>query len=141
MKKTVSILLAVIICITAAVFAPAAEDFSGEYLRADAVSAVPCGEKAVPQEEGAAAAPASRKSAERIEPLPFIYLPVCLLIGLIIALAVVGSMKASMRSVGMQAQANNYTKEGSFSLTEKQDIFLYSNLERTPRPKSNDEDK
>lgn len=140
MKKTVSILLAVIICITAAVFAPAAEDFSGEYLRADTVSAVPCGEKAVPQ-DGAAAAPASRKSAERIEPLPFIYLPVCLLIGLIIALAVVGSMKASMKSVGMQAQANNYTKEGSFSLTEKQDIFLYSNLERTPRPKSNDEDK
>lgn len=141
MKKTVSILLAVIICITAAVFAPAADDFSGEYLKADAVSAVPCGEKAVPQEEGAAAAPASRKSVERIEPLPFIYLPVCLLIGLIITLAVVGSMKASMKSVGMQAQANNYTKEGSFSLTEKQDIFLYSNLERTPRPKSNDEDK
>ena len=141
MKKTVSILLAVIICITAAVFAPAAEDFSGEYLIADAVSAVPCGEKAVPQEDGAAAAPASQKSVERIEPLPFIYLPVCLLIGLIIALAVVGSMKASMKSVCMQAQANNYTKEGSFSLTEKQDIFLYSNLERTPRPKSNDEDK
>lgn len=141
MKKTVSILLAVIICITAVVFAPAAEDFSGEYLKADTVSAVPCGEKAVPQEDGAAAAPASRKSVERIEPLPFIYLPVCLLIGLIIALAVVGSMKASMKSVGMQAQANNYTKEGSFSLTEKQDIFLYSNLERTPRPKSNDEDK
>ena len=61
MKKTVSILLAVIICITAAVFAPAADDFSGEYLRADTVSAVPCGEKAVPQEEGAAAAPASRR--------------------------------------------------------------------------------
>ena len=141
MKKTVSILLAVIICITAAVFAPAAEDFSGEYLKADAVSAVPCGEKAVPQEDRAAAAPASQKSVERIEPLPFIYLPVCLLIGLIIALAVVGSMKASMKSVCMQAQANNYTKEGSFSLTEKQDIFLYSNLERTPRPKSNDEDK
>ena len=141
MKKTVSILLAVIICITASVFAPAAEDFSGEYLRADTVSAVPCGEKAVPQEDGAAAAPASRKNVERIEPLPFIYLPVCLLIGLIIALAVVGSMKASMKSVGMQAQADNYTKEGSFSLTEKQDIFLYSNLERTPRPKSNDEDK
>lgn len=141
MKKTVSILLAVIICITAAVFAPAAEDFSGEYLKADAVSAVPCGEKAVPQEEGAAAAPASQKSVERIEPLPFIYLPVCLLIGLIIAFAVVGSMKASMKSVCMQAQANNYTKEGSFSLTEKQDIFLYSNLERTPRPKNNDEDK
>lgn len=141
MKKTVSILLAVIICITAAVFAPAADDFSGEYLKADAVSAVPCGEKAVPQEDGAAPAPASQKSVERIEPLPFIYLPVCLLIGLIIALAVVGSMKASMKSVGMQAQANNYTKEGSFSLTEKQDIFLYSNLERTARPKSNDEDK
>ena len=141
MKKTVSILLAVIICITTAVFAPAAGDFSGEYLKADTVSAVPCGEKAVPQEEGATAAPASQKNVERIEPLPFIYLPVCLLIGLIIALAVVGSMKASMKSVGMQAQANNYTKEGSFSLTEKQDIFLYSNLERTPRPKSNDEDK
>ncbi len=86
-------------------------------------------------------APAPQADSKKFEPLPIIYLPICLVIGVVIALVAVGSMKASMKSVHMQAQANNYTKVGSFKVTESQDIFLYRNVERTERPKNNDEEK
>lgn len=79
-------------------------------------------------------------SSSKISPLPLIYLPICLVIGIIIALVVVGSMKASMKSVHMQATANTYTKDGSFNLTDSSDIFLYREVESTPRPKNNDSD-
>ena len=86
-------------------------------------------------------APAPQTSSEKFEPLPIIYLPICIVIGLLVALVVVGSMKASMKSVYMQVAANDYTKENSFKVTEKQDIFLYRNVERTPRQKNDDEEK
>ena len=79
-------------------------------------------------------------SSSKISPLPLIYLPICLVIGIIIALVVVGSMKASMKSVHMQATANTYTKDGSFNLTDSSDIFLYREVKSTPRPKNNDSD-
>lgn len=79
-------------------------------------------------------------SSSKISPLPLIYLPICLVIGVIIALVVVGSMKAGMKSVHMQATANPYTKDGSFNLTDSSDIFLYREVESTPRPKNNDSD-
>lgn len=58
--------------------------------------------------------------------------------GLIVALVVVGSMKRKLKTVNLQAAANSYLKSDSLNITESNDIFLYSNVTRTAKPKNND---
>lgn len=58
--------------------------------------------------------------------------------GLIVALVVVGRMKRKLKTVNLQAAANSYLKSGSLNITESNDIFLYSNVTRTAKPKNND---
>ena len=55
---------------------------------------------------------------------------VCLLIGLAVGLTVTLLMKRSMSTVRKQKRADTYVKEGSFSLTESRDLFLYSTVTR-----------
>lgn len=69
---------------------------------------------------------------------PLIYLPVCLLIGFIIALIAVAVMKSKLKSVRYQAAADNYIRPGSMQLTESGDLFLYNTVSRVARPKDND---
>lgn len=64
-------------------------------------------------------------------------LVVALGIGALIALIVVGSMKAKLRSVRFQPEANNYLKPGSLNVTLAEEHFLYHTLTRTARPKNN----
>jgi len=54
------------------------------------------------------------------------------LIGLIIAFAVVGSMKRKHNTIRTATTAQSYQQ--AFNLTERQDIFLYSNTTRTRLP-------
>jgi len=54
------------------------------------------------------------------------------LIGLVIAFAVVGSMKKKHNTIRTAEVACNY--QLSFNLTERQDIFLYSNTTRVRKP-------
>lgn len=61
---------------------------------------------------------------------------VCLAVGVIIALVVVGMMKESMNTVKKAAEANNYLVPGSFNLRKSYDIFLYRTVTRTKREKS-----
>ena len=60
--------------------------------------------------------------------------------GLLVALIAVGSMKRKLKTVRRQAAASNYLKNGSLNITESNDIFLYSNVSRTAKPKDNDND-
>ena len=69
------------------------------------------------------------------------WLPISFGVGILVAFIVVGSMKAAMKTVYMQAAASDYTKSGSFNVTESRDIFLYRNVERTEKPKNNTEEK
>ena len=62
-------------------------------------------------------------------------LGVALAIGFIIALIVVGSMKAKLKTVRFQPAANNYLKPGSLNVTLAQENFLYNTVTRTARPK------
>lgn len=72
------------------------------------------------------------------KPFPWgIALVISLGIGLLTALIVVSVMKGRLKSVKAQAGANAYVKEGSRTLTVQQDTYLYSNVSRTPIPKSN----
>ena len=57
--------------------------------------------------------------------------------GLLIGLIAVGIMAAKMKTVRSQKEASDYVRPGSFQLTDSRDIFLYSQVHRTPKPKSN----
>lgn len=71
---------------------------------------------------------------------PPLWILISIAVGVVIAFIVVGSMKRKLKTVNMQAAANNYLKDGSLNVTESNDVFLYSNVTRTPKPKDNDND-
>jgi len=62
---------------------------------------------------------------------------ICMGIGLLIGLITVGVMAARMKSVRLQTTASDYVRPGSMQLSRSRDIFLYSHVSRTPKPKSN----
>lgn len=57
--------------------------------------------------------------------------------GLLIGLVVVCIMAYRMKTVRMQCAASDYIRPGSMRVTRSRDIFLYSHVHRTPRPKNN----
>lgn len=57
--------------------------------------------------------------------------------GLLIGLIAVGIMAAQMKTVRPQNAAADYVRPGSMQLTNQRDIFLYSHVSRTAKPKSN----
>ncbi len=62
---------------------------------------------------------------------------IALVVGFIIALIAVGSMKAKLKTVRYQPAANNYLKPGSLNVTLAQESFLYNTVTRTAKPKEN----
>lgn len=62
---------------------------------------------------------------------------ICMAVGLLIGLIAVGVMSAKMKTVRLQSGASDYVRTGSMSVSRSRDIFLYSQVTRTPRPKSN----
>ena len=60
---------------------------------------------------------------------------ICMGVGLLIGLIAVGIMRSMMKSVRAQNSASDYVRSGSMQLTNQRDIFLYSHVTRTPRPK------
>jgi len=61
---------------------------------------------------------------------------ICLGIGLVVALIVTGPMKRELKSVRKQLKADAYVSSGSLQLTGSQDLFLYTQVTKTERPKS-----
>lgn len=72
------------------------------------------------------------------DPLSLIWIPISLVVGILIASAVVGGMKSKLRSVSFAAAADSYVKPGSMNVRESRDMFLYSTVSRTAKPKDND---
>ena len=62
---------------------------------------------------------------------------ICMAVGLLIGLITVGIMVSMMKSVRPQNTAADYVRPGSMHLSHSRDIYLYSHVHRTPRPKSN----
>ena len=60
-----------------------------------------------------------------------------LIVGLIAGLIYTSSLKKQLKSVEKQTQAANYVKAGSLNVTVQKDLFLYTAITKTPRPKSN----
>lgn len=60
----------------------------------------------------------------------------CMGVGLVIGLIVVGIMALMMKSVGAKHSAADYVRTGSMRISGSRDIFLYSQVSRTPKPKN-----
>lgn len=57
-------------------------------------------------------------------------------IGLIIGASVTGSNKAKLKTVRSKTEANYYVREGSMTVNDSRDIYLYSKLTRTEKPRN-----
>ena len=66
----------------------------------------------------------------------FTNLVISVIVGLVAALIVTGKFKAQLKTVSLKAKADDYVKPGSLQLTRRQDLFLYSHLDRREKPKS-----
>ena len=62
---------------------------------------------------------------------------ICLIVGLVAALCITGSMKSDLQSVRYQNSAGNYVEEGSFVVHHQQDLFLYKNVTRRKKTENN----
>lgn len=58
---------------------------------------------------------------------------ICIAIGAALGFAAVQGMKAQLKSVRKAGSAANYVRPGSMNLTGKQDLFLYSHVNRVKR--------
>ncbi len=67
--------------------------------------------------------------------LSWIWIPICLVIGLVVALIAVGNMKSKLKTVRPQRAAQSYVKKGSMNVSQSRDLFLYSKVTRTEKPK------
>lgn len=82
-------------------------------------------------------------TVEDIQPQPEARKPfgktavICMAVGLGIGLVTVLVMASQMKTVRVQHTAGDYVRPGSTQLTHSRDIFLYSHVHRTPKPKSN----
>jgi len=62
---------------------------------------------------------------------------ICMLVGMAIGGITVAIMAAQMKSVRQQSGASDYIRPGSMEVTHSRDIFLYSHVTRTAKPKNN----
>lgn len=64
---------------------------------------------------------------------------IALVIAFVIALISVGIMRLRMNTAKPKGTAMEYIKKGSFKLTSEKDIFMYSTVTKTAKPKDNDD--
>lgn len=62
---------------------------------------------------------------------------VALVIGLIAAVIYTSVLKGQLKSVASATHAANYTRKGSFKLTDRSEVFLYRNVTRRARQQNN----
>ncbi|MDO5477990.1 MAG: hypothetical protein Q4G23_02380 [Clostridia bacterium] len=60
---------------------------------------------------------------------------IIIILPIIIVLIMTFVKLSQMKTANPDDYAANYIDAGSFRLTESRDVFLYSNLSKTPRPK------
>lgn len=70
------------------------------------------------------------------EPLSLIWIPIALVVGLIVAAIVTGTMKGKLKTVRSQPAARSYIKANSLNLSRSDDIYLYRNVSRVRRESS-----
>lgn len=76
----------------------------------------------------------SNAQAQYFSPL---WLFLCIVGGFLLALIPMGVLKGQIHNVHSKKEAANYTREGSFTLAVKRDIFLHKNVAVVPLPRNN----
>ena len=81
-------------------------------------------------------------SGQRFEPVrePFdvgLNLLISLGIGFLVALIATGVMKSKLKTIRAQNEASQYVKAGSLNITDRREIFLYNQVQRTRRQTEN----
>lgn len=71
------------------------------------------------------------------EPFSLLWIPGCLVIGLVVAWIVVAILKNQLKSVRFQSAAKDYLRQGSLQLRVCNDLFLYRTVRKTAKPKNN----
>lgn len=61
---------------------------------------------------------------------------IALVVGVVVGLIVVSSMKAKLKTVRPRREAHEYTRPGSMQLTASRDLYLYRTVHRRPKPKN-----
>ena len=64
-------------------------------------------------------------------------LMIALMVGLIAGLLTAKSLKGQLKTVRQKNEAKNYIKSGSLNLHTRNDVFLYRDIRRTPKPRDN----
>lgn len=82
------------------------------------------------------------RCADALKPpsVSLFWIPVCLVVGFLIALLISKGIESSLRPVKKQKNATNYVRQGSMMVTGAQDIFMYRNVSRTERQTESDSD-
>lgn len=70
-------------------------------------------------------------------PYSMVYLLISIAIGIVIAFIVVSVMKGQLKTVVRKTNAHDYMRAGSLQINDSRDIFLYRNVIRKHKPKSN----
>ncbi len=65
------------------------------------------------------------------------WLAISVVIGLVIAFFYTNHLKSQLKTVRSKPSASDYVIPGSFTLTGQRDVYLYSNVKKTPKPKNN----
>lgn len=63
---------------------------------------------------------------------------IALIIGFFVGWIIAAGQKSKLTSVAMKTEASNYVKKDSLQLTNSKDLFLFSNVARTPIVRNND---
>ena len=72
------------------------------------------------------------------DPFPlFESIAISLIVGFVIALIITLIMKGKLKTVHFQKNASIYVKRGSMNVTHARDLYLYSRVTRTPKPRDN----
>ncbi len=62
---------------------------------------------------------------------------ISLLVGLVAAIITIFIMRSAMNTARLQSGAVDYLKDGTFRLRQRSDMYLYSRVSRTAKPKNN----
>ena len=72
------------------------------------------------------------------EPISLLWIPIAIGLGILIAKFIVKSMADKLKTVRPALAANSYVKENGLNITNSEDKFLYSKVNKTERPKERD---
>ncbi len=75
-------------------------------------------------------------NSDDVGPRYFTLAIISIVIGLIVALIVTGSMRAQLKSVRSKSEAFDYMKADSMQITEARDLYLYRTVIREKKPES-----